>query len=457
MRPSATRVIGAAAVAVVACSCSKAPAPSGEAPAAVSEPPPAAKAVAETEPAWTPLRSAEYPDTPKGLPADLPPTRRGDKHVLLAWNDLGMHCYQADFSRFQILPPYNVFWAQVVARGEKPAVVTEGLQVHYRTLKVDNPARHTNFWKYAAGYGWTLEPGVGLKGHRTSGTMAAAKDHFLAEGVPVVDFNDDGTWDPFPMFAVSLRDSRGNVLAETLNVAPASTEMACDLCHTAESAQGTMGAILKAHDASAKTALLPQAESGKPVMCSSCHADPAMGVTENKDCQRSLSAAMHSFHAQKLAESKVPLPKNRCHACHPGPKTNCLRDIMSQSGVTCTDCHGAMEEVGNPARTPWVQMPDCTTCHGQALQDPETTSITSPNQHLTKDAASLYRNRKAHGGGAIYCAACHGSPHAVTPTATPRDNEQAVRLQGHPGPIDQCTLCHLEKPAGDFWHHKQPQ
>jgi hypothetical protein len=43
---------------------------------------------------------------------------------VLAWNDLGMHCYQADFSTFQILPPYNVFWAQVIQRGKKPAIIT---------------------------------------------------------------------------------------------------------------------------------------------------------------------------------------------------------------------------------------------------------------------------------------------------------------------------------------------
>jgi hypothetical protein len=35
-----------------------------------------------------------------------------------------MHCYQADFSTFQILPPYNVFWAQVIQRGKKPAIIT---------------------------------------------------------------------------------------------------------------------------------------------------------------------------------------------------------------------------------------------------------------------------------------------------------------------------------------------
>ena len=450
MRIPLLNVIAITLVLLAACSCSKAPEADQSSPVA----PATSDVAAEEETTWTPLASSDYPDPPAGPPKDLPPTQAGDSHVVLAWNDLGMHCYQADFSTFQILPPYNVYWAQVIKRGKKPVVVTDGVELQYKTLKVEKPERHTNFWEYAAGYGWDLKKGVGLKGKRTSGSMEAEDDHFVAEGVPVVDFNDDGTWDPFPMFTVSVQDGAGATLAGTVNVAPASTEMACDLCHKADSMQGTMQAILKAHDEHESTDLFSQAEKGKPVMCSSCHADPAMGATENKDCESSLSAAMHGFHAEKLAEADRELPKNVCHACHPGPKTKCLRDVMSQAGLTCTNCHGDMEEVGDPSRTPWVNMPSCMTCHTEALEDPVSARIKKPNEHLTADAAGLYRHSKAHGGGGIYCAACHGSPHAVTPAAKDRDNEQAIRLQGHEGPIDKCTLCHQEKPEGEFWHFR---
>lgn len=454
----ASRILFVTTLAVVtACSCSKAPEGPQDTPPASSDSV-APSDVAEVEKAsWVPWTSSDYPDPPKGLPDDLPSTQAGEDHLVLAWNDLGMHCYQADFSTFQILPPYNVFWAQVIKRGEKPAVVSDGVELQYKTLKIENPARHTNFWDYATGYGWDLEPGVGLKGKRTSGAMEAANDHFVAEGVPVVDFNDDGTWDPFPMFTVSVQDNAGKTLAETINVAPASTEMACDLCHTGDSMQGTMQAILKAHDKHEDTKLFDQAEGGKPVMCSSCHSDPAMGAMENKDCTLSLSAAMHGFHAEKITESETELPKNVCHTCHPGPKTKCLRDVMSQAGLTCTNCHGGMKEVGDPARTPWVNMPSCMTCHTEALDDPVSARIKKPNEHLTASAAELYRHSKAHGGGGIYCAACHGSPHAVTPAALERDNQQAIRLQGHEGPIDKCTLCHLEQPDGEFWHFRKDE
>ena len=41
-------------------------------------------------------------------------------YKVLATNDLGMHCVDADFSVFSILPPYNVVNAQVVRRS-RPA------------------------------------------------------------------------------------------------------------------------------------------------------------------------------------------------------------------------------------------------------------------------------------------------------------------------------------------------
>jgi len=468
MKVFVPQVVTAVGLVVLICSCSQDPSSTDNGPTAGESPSPppveSADASAATgkqstleaplEKAWTARQSFEYPDAPSGLPPGLPPAQPLDTTVVLAWNDLGMHCYQPDFSMFQILPPHNVFWAQVIGRDRTPTILTEGIAVRYKTLHVTNPSRYTNFWDYAGAYGWQLERDAGLHGKRTSGQMEAVEDHFVAEGVPVVDMNDDGAWDPFPMFTVSVENAAGESLAQTLNVAAASSEMACDLCHVADSMQGSMAAILKAHDENEDTELLSQAEAGKPVMCSSCHADPAMGVTQNKDCELSLSAAMHSFHADKWSEAKRDLPENQCHACHPGPKTKCLRDVMSQSGLTCTNCHGGMAEVGEPTRIAWVNMPSCTSCHTDALGEPVTIRIKNPNGLLTPKAASLYRNSKAHGGGGIYCAACHGSPHAVTPTATKRDNLQAIRLQGHEGMIDQCAVCHLEKPDKEFWHFR---
>ena len=39
---------------------------------------------------------------------------QGTGWKVIAWNNLGMHCMDADFSVFAILPPYNTIQAQVI-------------------------------------------------------------------------------------------------------------------------------------------------------------------------------------------------------------------------------------------------------------------------------------------------------------------------------------------------------
>ena len=43
-----------------------------------------------------------------------------DKYVVLAWNDLGMYCYNRDFNDLAVLPPFNTPWAQVIRVGDPP-------------------------------------------------------------------------------------------------------------------------------------------------------------------------------------------------------------------------------------------------------------------------------------------------------------------------------------------------
>jgi hypothetical protein len=448
----ASRILALIATMVVLAACGS-PAPGPTAAAGVTQAPlptqlpPTQSAAAAT----VASQITGYPSPPAGIPDGvLPGARALGNYVAFAWNNLGMHCFQSDYSQFLILPPYNVLWTQVIARsGEDPSIVRGGLTVNYSLPQVTKPADHSNFWQYAAAYGWNLAAGVGLTGKGTTGTMDAAGDHFIAEGVPVVDVNDSGTWDPYPMFVVEVQASNQTV-AQTVNVAPASTEMSCYLCHAGNTIPEVYAGILQTHDRNDGTSLAQQAQQGKPVVCNACHADAAMGVMQNNGSQLTLSGAMHTFHADKMTGSQ--LPQNTCQACHPGPQTQCLRDVMSQQGITCTDCHGTMQDLGDPARTPWVNMPTCESCHGANLGPPTTSHVDNPNQHLTAGSSDLYRESKAHGGGGIYCAACHGSPHAIYPTTTERDNEQSIRLQGRAGTIAECQVCHQGGMDEGFWH-----
>ena len=71
-------------------------------------------------------------------------------YVVLAYNDLGMHCLNQDFSAFMVLPPYNNLYAQVIQRGgEDPQIVSSGLTVSYYIPANTTSAGKTNFWDYA--------------------------------------------------------------------------------------------------------------------------------------------------------------------------------------------------------------------------------------------------------------------------------------------------------------------
>ena len=108
--------------------------------------------------------------------------------------------------------------------------------------------------------------------------------------------------------------------------------------------------------------------------------------------------------------------------------------MSSQHGMGCTDCHGAMTQVSqNP--NPWLNEPRCDTCH------------TDPAYAQNN---VLYRNSTGHGG--VYCAGCHDSPHAIAPSTQPRDGLKFINLQGHTGPLDTCTVCHLTTPASGGPH-----
>lgn len=63
-----------------------------------------------------------------GIPFSGP----GASFVVLAANDLGMHCTDKDFQIFSILPPFNVLHAQVIQKGLTPTLVSDaGADVYY--------------------------------------------------------------------------------------------------------------------------------------------------------------------------------------------------------------------------------------------------------------------------------------------------------------------------------------
>ena len=352
------------------------------------------------------------------------------EYTVFAWNDLGMHCLNPTFDTAVILPPYNTIWAQVIKRGNPPQIVTQGLSVEYRIVNNTssyNKSTFGQFWdnmQELFGVSLPVNTGLNLKHpdihNGLSGQMYMETDHFEAVGVPLTPVDDSNIWNPYQVVEVTVKDSAGQVVAQTRAMAPVSSEMNCAKCHGAD----TFNDILKKHDSRSGTNLVNQ----KPVLCASCHGDPALGATSSGQAGY-LSEKVHGFHSQ------VTDPP-ACYDCHPGQITKCSRSLShTTSDGNCTTCHGNLAQVSasiTNGRVPWASEPRCVTCHGGVVQV-DTGNI-------------LYRNSTGHGG--VYCASCHSSPHAMVPSSEPADNYQAIQYQGKAVPIADCAACHQSNKGG---------
>ncbi len=383
-------------------------------------------------------------------------SRQPGPYKVLAWNDLGMHCYNNDFSVMAVLPPYNTLWAQVVEMGgERPRIVTSGVKVSYSFADNKESASKTNFWQYAKQlFGADLPPNVGLAGKGLAGEMDARGDHFEAVGIPLTEFPDSNPTmrNPYQLADVVVTDaSTGVELARTQVVVPTSSEMRCDHCHGQNGIANTRNQVAATDNVAMNILLLHDAKlAGRypvghdtplaqrvPVLCAECHASNALNAAGVPGIS-SLSNAMHGQHAKV---KDITADTNGCYNCHPGQTTQCLRDTMTvRKNFTCQKCHGGIDKVAqNP--TPWLNEPRCdsTGCH----------------QGKTMQTDALYRNSKGHMG--IYCEGCHDSTHAV---ATSREMADAVKfysLQGKAGTLNTCTVCHTERPDETFPHNYDEQ
>jgi hypothetical protein len=442
------------------------------------------------------------------------PTSSG-AYTLLAWNDLGMHCFDgSDFSVFSILPPYNNLNAHLILKdGTSNKHVTNGVTLTYESLTYAGhtntiSSTKTNFWDYVT----SLFPGaagvdnVGLTGNKAPSTtpqaMAYNATHkwFEADGIPIVNRDDNNATNYYPMVRVTAKDTTGTTLATADVVLPVSDEMNCAKCHASSvistDAKPNAGwennadvlkdyklNILKLHDekhpinasdlaaVNAKgydynTSLYDTAKSGTPILCASCHSSNALGTTSVGNA-KALTASLHSKHADVTDPSnnlKLSDSTNRsaCYSCHPGAETECLRGAMGSAKdangnqtMQCQSCHGTMNDVGSATRTGWLDQPNCQVCHqdGQrhesALVNGSLRSVLdnrfATNANTPAPGKSLYRFSTGHGD--LQCSSCHGSTHAIFPTSHAADNVYSENLQGHSGTVAECTSCHTTVPT----------
>ncbi|MEZ5196755.1 MAG: hypothetical protein R2764_10225 [Bacteroidales bacterium] len=340
-----------------------------------------------------------------------------EQYIIVGWNDLGMHCANKDFQNMAVLPPYNNLTAQVIKRGSDttlPELINSGVYITYEIPGNTYSVGKTNFWDYEDHlFGVNLPDNIGLAGEGLTGQMHVDEQHFKVEGIPITPYQDTNLLveDPFQLALLMLYDVNDNLLASTQPVIPVSNEINCVTsgCHSIELN------ILNEH--SDEGGFDP---NNRPILCASCHSSNALG-TPGTPGLGSLSEVIHDKHKDKT---------NDCYKCHPGPNTQCQRGVMHEAGMVCQDCHGSLTQVAESiknGREPWLEEPSCgsTNCHGS---------------NYAEEPGKLFRQSKGHGG--LYCSACHGSPHAILPAVTERDNVQNLAIQGFEGTLRRCETCH---------------
>ena len=335
-----------------------------------------------------------------------------EKWVITGWNNLGMHCMDADYSVFSILPPYNTLQAQVVhstgttSTNLVTALMTgaDGVRVTFEAVADPagsinkTSAGKTNFWTYAqALYGSALPVDTGLTGSSMPGAANtprpfawdASNDCFKAEGIPIVPRDDAGKKNFYPMMRLKAYDATNTLRAQADVVVPVSDEMDCRACHASTAKRNDARPyggwvnhanaerdyrlnILKKHDEillgttlyqeslKAKSyredGLLPTVTTdGKPILCAACHASEALPGSGYAGVSP-LTQALHSTHAAVIDPDNGQMlgaqtNRTACYQCHPGSSTRCLRGAMGSAVAA----NGSMQM-------------QCQNCHGTMRQ-----------------------------------------------------------------------------------------
>ncbi len=353
-------------------------------------------------------------------------------YTVLAWNDLGMHCMDKDYSAFGVLPPFNNLHVQLIDNTGKLVRSSTGFTITYQGMAdatgsiTTTSASHTNFWQYVLPiFGASPHPDMGLAGQGMPGTgnkpqsiltFDATYYYFGATGIPIVPVDNAGKTNTYPMVKIVAKNSAGTVLATTVTDLPVSSEMTCIGCHASGSQSAAMPPtgwvnysgnadkdyklnILLFHDevpqnptlyqqvlkqAGYPNGLYNSALAGTPILCARCHISNALAPFGYPGIAGvpPLTQSEHGFHANVIDPvTGLTLNnennRNACYNCHPGSTTLCLRGAMGSAVnpdgtmmMQCQSCHGNMSAMGATNRQGWLDEPNCQSCHtGTAVQN----------------------------------------------------------------------------------------
>ena len=382
-----------------------------------------------------------------------PPPPSAAEAIVIAANDLGMHCMDREFSVFSILPPFNVVNCQVVKRDNngRPYITDDAeVEVFYDAEGDAGGSTNsysfgkTTFWQYANDlFGANLSNGEGLTGlymprddPQSRGAQPMEynfqKAWFSAVGIPITPTDDTFKSNTYPLMRMIARDAISHETIGHLDIVlPVATETDCQTCHKTGEIAADDSNIIWANDAdkeveSKKNILIlhdaeegTNLESSQPVLCAQCHYSAALdlsgtGPAGDQIGKPNFSKVMHKYHGELEENGNPVFPpdgpvEDTCYQCHPGNITQCQRGAMKTGGMDCNDCHGDMLAVGGKfpleiggsidgtndgsARRPWLDLPRCQSCHTGDANN----YLTGPN--LVADPNWPFRLRQAYETG----------------------------------------------------------
>lgn len=371
--------------------------------------------------------------------------------------------------------------AQLLRRGpDSPEIIIQGVKVS-----------------------WEIDPQTGLAGsaelsggsYVRQGQMEVVEDSYFQAAIPITAWRGDNIVNPYPLIKLRAEDENGKLLAETATVLAVSPGFGCAHCH-----ENSGMAILEVHDRHQGTNFVQQNAKGEIIACRACHTGSSDGkmvdAKETFGQGLSVSAATHGWHAAYLND----LGAEACMTCHVSlgrtednlgeiPHPLLARDFHIDRGLNCVSCHGYMEDhalallkaeqqAGQhqaekamnsltargvalfkiEARLPWIQQPDCASCHDFSEKpNPLTASAFNKWTDASEGAVGLFSERKDD-MSAMRCINCHGAPHAVYPArnifSSNLDNIQPLQYQEQAAPLGaygNCALCHGQ--SMDFSAH----
>jgi len=246
----------------------------------------------------------------------------------------------------------------------------------------------------------------------------------------VMHSHHGGYTDLFPPIPQAIQDPlTGGVINQ--DARSAALENNCYQCHPGKETHCLRGAMFNAG-----------------ILCSDCHgtmeqigADFSTGVSPANP--GAFQLGLGNFYDPGSPQKRVPWANEPgCGSCHTGDANS---NLAGADGVlvNARDSRGVADGIrlrqayvsGDPKATPIVPV-------NKVFAEPAVPAVFNGFVNPGAGNPRLYRLSSGHGG--VMCEGCHGATHAEWPVADPdaNDNLLAMQMQGHTGPIIECTACH---------------